>query len=253
MLLRYGLSLLSVISTTVFSERFAGVDLWLPKVYQDQYMLMLDAAEKAKAAPYCHQLLSGRVVEDRSTIEHLYFHFRCRSDDKTMFSVSVDGKSLAVTNEYGEKRQIIETQQKAEEARLQAAAEKAAADEAEAERLRIEEEAEQVRIEEERRIAEEEAEKARLEAERIAEIQRQQSRYWSICRRAMKKRLASFENVVILAESIPEPIIEDEQFTYNVNFDADSQAKKSLHFKIVCTINGPKEYKVNITARKVDD
>lgn len=206
----------------VASERFKGVDLWLPSTYQKHYSKLLGAAEKAKNDPYCFQLLSGRVLESKSTIDHMQFYFRCRAEDRNTFSIQVDGNTLAVTNTYAEQ------QRKIEEARL--------ADELEA------------------NLAKhlEDAETAKILAEKVAARRREQSRYWSICRKEMRKRLKTFEKVTILSDSLPEPEVQADQLIYTVLFDSLSQARKTLHFKIVCNISALDYYQVSIKPRKGD-
>ncbi|MBX2808725.1 MAG: hypothetical protein KTR20_08855 [Cellvibrionaceae bacterium] len=96
------------------SERFSGVDLWVPTAYQYQFLKLLDAAEKAQAADYCHQLLSGRVLEARSTPEHPIFYFRCRTEERKVFSINVDGITMAVTNTYLERQREKQAKMEAE-------------------------------------------------------------------------------------------------------------------------------------------
>jgi hypothetical protein len=199
------------------SERFKDVDLWLPKTYQNQYVKLLDAADKAKADPYCHKLLSGRLMESKSTLDHLVFHFRCRAENKRSFSIRVDSKTLAVTNEYGEKQRAIEAAKRAEEERIE---------------------------------AEKAAETVRLEQEELEALREEQSHYWKICRTEMKKRLKLFEGIEILSKIPPEPVIDGRVFKYIVDFDAQSQSKRKIHFRIFCEIKGLEEYKVFVKARK---
>lgn len=200
------------------SERFKGVDLWLPTTYQSHYTRFLEAAEKAQNDPYCVQLLSGRLRENASDTEQLLFQFRCRSDDKQMFSIQVDGETLAIENRYGELRKqqedVIEAADKAVQKQL---------DEEEAKRV----------------------------AAKLAERRREQSQYWRICRKEMRQRLKPFEGVTILTDSLPEPSIQADQFTYTVLFDALNPAKKVLHFKVECTISALDYYQVAVKPRKV--
>ena len=99
------------------SERLQDVDLWLPKAFQKHYMLLVKAAEKAQDDPYCYKLLSGRLMEKQSTLEHMRFHFRCRSEDNKMFWLQIDGNSFAVTNEYKALASRIEAAKKAQQGR----------------------------------------------------------------------------------------------------------------------------------------
>ncbi|MGH1486317.1 MAG: hypothetical protein ACRBCI_08845 [Cellvibrionaceae bacterium] len=215
-LLRYGF-VFFVIMPAFAAERFADVDLWLPKVYQKQYVTLLDAADKAQADPYCHKLLSGRLIESESTLEHMQFHFRCRTEDKKTFSMQIDGKTLVVTNEYAEKQRELEAKKKAAADKLQ---------------------------------ADKDAEQSRMDEEARRELQREQSRYWSICRKAMKKRLKLFEKVEVLTEIPPDPSIDEKEFTYLVDFDARSPSRKPLYFSIRCDISSLEEYAVDVFARK---
>jgi len=225
MIYRYWVCISLVITFPLYaSERFKDVDLWLPKAYQNKYSRLLVAAEKAENDPYCFQLLSGRVLESQSTIDHIQFYFRCRAEDRKTFSLQIDGKSLVVTNDYAEK------QLKIAEARL-------TAEEREAKRVQQQKEAN--------------AEKIMKESLTI--IRREQSQYWTICRKEMRRRLQTFEQVSILTEPLPEPTIQADQFTYTVLFDSLNPAKKTLHFQIVCTISALDYYEVGITPRKVNN
>jgi len=217
------------------SERFKGVDLWLPTTYQKQYSTLLDAAEKAKNDPYCFQLLSGRVLEEQSTLDNLQFNFRCRTEDRKTFSIQVDGNSLAMTNTYGDQQRKIEAEPLAEALR--------------AKTVKTKEEAEAERIEEEARLLAELEAAAQL-AEDVAARHREQSQYWTICRKIMRKKLRTFDEVTILTESLPEPTVQADQFTYTVLFDAINPSKKPLHFQIICTISALDYYNVDIKPRK---
>ncbi len=216
-LMAFFIAITSFSQSSLASERFADVDLWLPKTYQDHYLRLLDAAEKVEKDPYCHRLLSGGMIEGRSTPEHMYFHFRCRAEDRKTFSIEVDGKTLEMTNVY---RKQKEAEQRAEEERQRIAAEA------------------------------EKAEADRLEAERMAKLRGEQSRYWKICRKAMRKRLKLFDNIKVLTKGIPDPIIEGEKFTYIVLFDAENPRKESLHYKVTCDISSLTSHKVAVVSRK---
>ena len=214
--LRYWIVLITI--PAIASEKFADVDLWLPKVYQKQYRVLLNAAEKAESDRYCHKLLSGRLIESESTLDHMKFHFRCRTQDSKTFSMQIDGNTLDVVNEYAEKQRIIEEQKKAEEARLQ---------------------------------AEKDAEVARLEQEELDKLREEQSRYWGICRKSMKKRLKLFEQVEVLTPTPPDPMIKGRQFTYLVDFNAKSPARKPLYFTISCEISSLEEHAIDVSRRKL--
>jgi hypothetical protein len=213
---RYSLFLLFIPSVFA-SERFADADLWLPKIYQKQYTVLVEAAEKAQADPYCYKLLSGNLIEHQSTLDHMIFQFRCRTEDNKTFSMQIDAKTFEVTNEYAEKQRELEAQRKAEEDRVQAL---------------------------------KDAETQAIEKEKLAELQREQSRYWGICRKAMRKRLKLFEKVEILTEIPPDPLIKDKEFTYLVDFDAKSPSHKQLKFKITCEIRALDDYAVEVSARR---
>lgn len=125
------LSSLQVFSPASHAEPFADVDLWLPKSYQKHYIKMIAAAEKAQAEPECYRLLTGRIVESRSSQEQLYFQFRCRTEDRVTFPVQVDGNSLEVVHSFYDRAQILEAKRKAEAEKLaeaEAAAARAAAE-----------------------------------------------------------------------------------------------------------------------------
>lgn len=99
------------------SDRFPGVDLWMPTSYQYHYLALLDAAEKVKVEPYCDEMISGRLLESKSTKDHPIFYFRCRTAERKLFSLHVDGKTMEIKNTYLEK-------QREKEVRAKAAAEK---------------------------------------------------------------------------------------------------------------------------------
>ena len=98
----------------VYSEstRFSGVDLWLPKSYQHLYLKLLDAADAAQSDEYCKKLVSGYLLEKKSTNKHPIFEFRCKTQDKKAIKLEVDGLSLAVKNTYMEKVKLMEQQEK---------------------------------------------------------------------------------------------------------------------------------------------
>ncbi|MGH1439733.1 MAG: hypothetical protein ACRBBR_06455 [Cellvibrionaceae bacterium] len=204
------------------SDRFKGVDLWMPTTYQKQYSKLLDAADKAKDDPYCFQLLSGRVLEAKSTIDHMQFYFRCRTEDRDTFSMQVDGNTLAVTNTYGERKRKIEETRLAEE-ELKKNLVKQLKD----------------------------AESAKMLQEKVAARRKEQSKYWSVCRKEMRKRLKSFDKVSILSDSLPEPEVQADQLIYTVLFDSLSPSRKTLHFKIMCNISALDYFDVVIKPRKV--
>lgn len=202
----------------IASERFKGVDLWLPSTYQKQYSKMLEAAEKARSDPYCFQLLSGRILEEKSSVDHMQFYFRCRSESRESFSIQVDGNTLALTNTYAEKQKNKQQAIDSENVALK---------------------------------QQQDAEAARAVAEQVAARRKEQSQYWQICRKEMRKRLKTFEDVTILTESLPEPEIQMDQFTYTVLFDSKSPSKKTLHFQALCTISALDYYSVSIKPRKI--
>ncbi|MBX2807684.1 MAG: hypothetical protein KTR20_03545 [Cellvibrionaceae bacterium] len=113
--------MLMVAMSWASSERFPDVDLWVPTAYQHQFLRLLAAAEKAQAAEYCHTLLSGRLLESQSTPERPLFSFRCRTDQRKLFTVKVDGVTLAVTNTYLERQRELQAQADAEAQRQEAA------------------------------------------------------------------------------------------------------------------------------------
>jgi hypothetical protein len=246
------LVLFSILFSAVLeaSEHFEGVDLWLPTAYKKQYSTLLDAAEKAKNDRYCFQLLSGGILEAKSTINHMRFNFRCRAEDRKTFSIQVDGNTLAVTNAYAEKQQKIEAAALVEEERKQQQEEERKRQEEE--RKRQEEEKKQQEEESKYRLIkkQEDEESARVLASKVAARQREQSQYWTICRKIMRKRLRTFDKVTILTDSLPEPVIQADQFTYTVSFNSISPSKKTLHFQVICIISALDYYSVDIKPRK---
>lgn len=185
------------------SERFSHVDLWLPKAYQRQYTHLLKAAEKAETDPYCYRLLSGRLIESLSTADHLFFSFRCRTEENTTFSLQVDGKTLVVTNDYAEKKKALEQR------------------------------------------------KMDREKEKVARLLEEQHHYWDICEEKVKEHLERFDKAKILTKLPPKAISKGKFLVFKVDFDAQSQSRRPIHFIIRCDINEQEEHKLKVKRRRV--
>ena len=102
-----------------------------------------------------------------------------------------------LTNKYGDNQREIEAQQQAAE---------------------------------QRRLDELLATEKRKEDAKLKALQIEQRQYWGICRRAMKKRLSYFEGLEIISSVPPQPLINDQIFTFRVDFTAISQARKPLNY-----------------------
>lgn len=217
---------------TFASERYKGVDLWLPQAFQHEYTKLLNAADKVKEALYCDEILSGSINESVSTLDHIHFVFKCRTKNRHTFPILVDGNTLALVNEYGDQQLKLE-----EENRLRKELD-------DKEKARIEEldvAAKQKTLNEE---------EARILAENVSQRRREQSQYWQICRHDIRKRLKNFNQVKILSDSLPEPLIQADQFTYTVVFDSLSPSRKILHFQVDCVISALDNYVTKVSPRK---
>lgn len=198
------------------NEPYKNVDLWLPTAYQEHYDLLYKSAKLADQDPYCDRLLSGRLLESRSTPDKLYFHFRCRASDQSTFSLQIDPQTMVVTNSYGDIKRKLEEEKKAKQAQIEA--EKQAELDREKERERL----------------------------RLIQIQ---SQYWGICRKSMKERLKYFQKVSILTKLPPEPLIKEDEFTYSVDFDAVSQTQRAIYFTIQCQISNSNDHQIDVFSR----
>ncbi len=255
-------------SAVADQERFKDVDLWLPIAYLEKWGAFFQAADKAKNDPYCRQLLSGRLSESQSSLDHPIFIFRCRAEDRTIYTIQVDGNTMMVTNAYGDQQRKLEEErlaaeaQRLEEERKRLSEEEKRRQEGEEKRRQAEEQRrlaeEQARIEEEQRKKEAEAAEQRLkeqrEAEKIAKLiakrHQEETQYWNICRSEMQKRLKNFEELTLLSDPSPEPLIQFDQFTFTLDFDAVNPMKKTLHFEISCVISALDYYRVDIKPRQ---
>jgi hypothetical protein len=213
----YSLFLIVIFVQSHASERHQEVDLWLPKTYQNHFVLLTKAADLVKQDKYCHKLLTGRLMESQSRLDHPVFHFRCRAKNKRSFSVQVDGLTMGLTNEYGEKQRAIEEAKRKEEERLQAI---------------------------------KNAEIERLDKEELEALRQKQSHYWKICRTAMKKRLQRFDKVEIVSAIPPIPNVDGYLFSYSVDFDAQSQSRLPIYFTINCDIQDLEDYTVSVKSRR---
>ncbi len=81
---------------------------WLPIAYQLHYNRLLEAAEKVSALDECYDLLSGTLSERQSSVSHPVFLFRCRTEQRTTFLITVDSKTLKLTNTIDVWRKKVE-------------------------------------------------------------------------------------------------------------------------------------------------
>jgi len=84
--------------TSLPSEAFKELNLWLPVSYQAYYNRLLEASKIARSDPGCHELLKGELAEHLSSLDHPVFKFYCRGENLKTSSLLIDNKTLAVTN-----------------------------------------------------------------------------------------------------------------------------------------------------------
>lgn len=83
-------------------EKIKEKRLWLPISYQQYYPEMLTAADKAYKNDYCHQLIDGSLNERESSSQQVVFTFRCRTQDRRLFTLNINAHTLHVTNSLEE-------------------------------------------------------------------------------------------------------------------------------------------------------
>ena len=93
---------------SLYSANFASANnplldnanLWLPTHYQSYLDDLKNAAAAVKETEKCHRLLSGKLIEGRSSPEHLIFSFRCRTEERYSFSVEFDNYTKLIKDPY---------------------------------------------------------------------------------------------------------------------------------------------------------
>ena len=91
--------------------------LWLPISYQHHLPRLLEAAKKANENEYCREFLEGSLSEPLSSSSNTVFLFRCRTEDRRLFTITVDAKTLLLTNSLDEwiKQKALEQERLEEE------------------------------------------------------------------------------------------------------------------------------------------
>ncbi|EGG93243.1 hypothetical protein IMCC1989_1483 [gamma proteobacterium IMCC1989] len=77
-------------------------DLWLPISYQQHFPRLLEAAEKVYQNEYCQDFLDGSLSETLSSSHDIVFIFRCRTEERRLFTITVDEKTLTLKNSLEE-------------------------------------------------------------------------------------------------------------------------------------------------------
>ncbi|MGS2718215.1 hypothetical protein ACVBE9_08595 [Eionea flava] len=83
-------------------EQIKQKRLWLPISYQQYYPEMLTAADKAHNNDYCYQFIDGSLNESESSMRNIIFTFRCRTQERRLFTLNVNAHTLHVTNSLEE-------------------------------------------------------------------------------------------------------------------------------------------------------
>lgn len=109
-----------IASQTLAIDSLPGVNLWLPKSYQEHYVKLIEAAKKIQREPECWKLLDGRLLESQSSPEAPVFYFRCRDADRKSFSYEVDMKTMGVFNHHLERQRLLAEKEAKKQALLAA-------------------------------------------------------------------------------------------------------------------------------------
>jgi hypothetical protein len=202
--------------------------LWLPISYQQHFPRLLEAAEKVSVNEYCAQLLDGTLYEEQTSVNAVIFRFRCRTTKRRQFTISVDEKTLTLTNslEMWIKQQALEK-------------EKLRQEELENERLKQEEELEKERIKQEE-------ERVRIAAELRQEIE-EREQYWGVCNKVFTRKANLFNSAKVISKMPPQPDISDDgEYTYYIEFQTLGSRKTALHYLATARIISRDGCDVNI-------
>jgi hypothetical protein len=92
--------------------------VWLPISYQHHLPRLLEAAKRARENEYCSEFLDGSLSEPLSSRNKTVFLFRCRTEERRLFTITVDEKTMALTNSLDEwiKQETLEKARVEEEA-----------------------------------------------------------------------------------------------------------------------------------------
>jgi hypothetical protein len=208
--------------------------LWLPISYQQHFPRLLEAAEKVSVNEYCAKLLDGTLYEEQTSVNAVIFRFRCRTTKRRQFTISVDEKTLTLTNslEMWIKQQALEKeklrQEELEKERLKQE------EELEKERIKQEEELEKERIKQEEELEKErikqEEERIRIAAELRKEIE-EREQYWGVCNKVFTRKANLFNSAKVISKMPPQPDISDDgEYTYYIEFQTLGSRKTALHY-----------------------
>lgn len=207
--------LLFIVFISDVCAAYSEDSLWLPISYESYRPKLIEAAEKVSENEYCNHLLDGTFSESLSSPNKTIFIFRCRTNERRLFTITVDANTLAISSslEGWIKQQKLEAQRlrQIEEQRLQE------------EQRRLEEQ----RLQEEQRLIEEQRKK-------IAE----REQYWGICKRLFNRKASLFNDAKVLTEFPPQPDISDDGvFTYYIEFQTLSSKKTVLSYLATAVIS----------------
>jgi hypothetical protein len=179
--------------------------IWLPISYQAHYPRLMEAYDQVRETDDCYEVLSGTLSESLSKNGQIVFVFRCRTEDRQVFSINVNAKTLTMVNNFALKREAAEL----------------------AEKKRQEEEEKRIQKEEKERLQEELRQKL---AER--------EQYWSICQQAFETDIQFFNKPKVITPFPARPdITADGVFTYLIEFQTLSIKKNILSYIATATIH----------------
>jgi hypothetical protein len=204
-------------------SEFDNASLWLPKAYETHSDKLKDAAIAIKATEKCHRLLSGKLLEGKSSPEHLIFTFRCRTIERFSFSVEFDDNTKEIYDPYEPIRL------KEEQDRL------------------LKEKQDQ---EQEQELKEQEEElKEQQEQQRLQEELERKQQEKANCQKAMNNRIKEFKEPIFIKDSFTGPISEDNIIFYQWLFDSKSSKNEPLYYQIVCKVVSENDYRLKVTPR----
>lgn len=176
-------------------------NLWLPISYQQHYTRLLKSAEHVSANAYCDQLLEGTLYESKSSTHSVVFRFRCRTAERKLFTISVDEKTLTLTNSLADwiNQQALEKEG----------------------------------LKQENLVKEQLIEKDELKKKMEARKQ-----YWKICNEVFTRKANLFNSTKVTSQLPPQlDISDDGGVTYYIYFQALSAKKTVLRYLATARIN----------------
>ena len=189
-----------------------NASLWLPKAYNTHLKKLKQAAIFVKDTEKCHRLLSGKLLEGRSTPDQLVFTFRCRTIERYSFSIEFDDNTRQITDPY--------------------------------EPFRLREEKAQRLKEAQQRLLNQKIKQQHLQKELD---RRQQER--GDCLLAMQQRIKEFNQPNVINDSLSESIVGNGISAYRLDFDSMSSKKKRLHYKVECKVIADNDYQLRASPR----